>query len=289
VHEHLLARGDLPAGERERAQHALANDYLKAGLFDRAEAAFRALAGTPFEMEAKLALLGLFERSHDWRAAIEVAAELEKKRGAGSFASRIAHYWCELVLEADAQGRADEAAAALDRARAAAPQAPRPLLLAGQRAARAGHHAQALQAWGELCERHPASFTLVAGDAATSALASGESAFWLDKLRAAHQGQPSLDLLRAIGMLDADAARRGLVQQLATRPTLGTAAAVLAAPGLLDDEPTRRQLRDTVERSARPLQRYRCAACGFEAQQYFWQCPGCLSWDSYPPLRIDEQ
>jgi lipopolysaccharide biosynthesis regulator YciM len=289
VHEHLLARGDLPAGERERAQHALANDYLKAGLFDRAEAAFRALAGTPFEMEAKLALLGLFERSHDWRAAIEVAAELEKKRGAGSFASRIAHYWCELVLEADAQGRADEAAAALDRARTAAPQAPRPLLLAGQRAAGAGHHAQALQAWGELCERHPASFTLVAGDAATSALASGESAFWLDKLRAAHQGQPSLDLLRAIGMLDADAARRGLVQQLATRPTLGTAAAVLAAPGLLDDEPTRRQLRDTVERSARPLQRYRCAACGFEAQQYFWQCPGCLSWDSYPPLRIDEQ
>ena len=78
VHEHLLARGDLPTGERERAQHALANDYLKAGLFDRAEAAFRALAGTPFEMEAKLALLGLFERSHDWRAAIEVAAEREK-------------------------------------------------------------------------------------------------------------------------------------------------------------------------------------------------------------------
>jgi lipopolysaccharide biosynthesis regulator YciM len=289
VHEHLLARGDLPTGERERAQHALANDYLKAGLFDRAEAAFRALAGTPFEMEAKLALLGLFERSHDWRAAIEVAAELEKKRGAGSFASRIAHYWCELVLEADAQGRADEAAAALDRARAAAPQAPRPLLLAGQRAARAGHHEQALQAWGELCERHPASFTLVASDAATSALASGESASWLDKLRAAHQGQPSLDLLRAIAMLDADAARQGLVQQLAAHPTLGTAAAVLAAPGLLDDEPTRRQLRDTVERSARPLQRYRCAACGFEAQQYFWQCPGCLSWDSYPPLRIDEQ
>jgi lipopolysaccharide biosynthesis regulator YciM len=289
VHEHLLARGDLPTGERERAQHALANDYLKAGLFDRAEAAFRALAGTPFEMEAKLALLGLFERSHDWRAAIEVATELEKKRGAGSFASRIAHYWCELALEADAQGRADEAAAALDRARAAAPQAPRPLLLAGQRAARAGHHAQALQAWGELCERHPASFTLVAGDAATSALASGESAAWLDKLRAAQQGQPSLDLLRAIGMLDADVARQGLVQQLAAHPTLGTAAAVLAAPGLLDDEPTRRQLRDTVERSARPLQRYRCAACGFEAQQYFWQCPGCLSWDSYPPLRIDEQ
>lgn len=288
VHEHLLARGDLPAAERERAQHALANDYLKAGLFDRAEAAFRALAGTPFEIEAKLALLGLFERSRDWRAAVEVADELEKKRGAGSFAPRIAHYWCELALEADAQGRDDEAAAALERARQSAPQAPRPLLLAGQRAARAGRHAHALQAWAELCERHPATFTLIAADAAASAQASGEAAAWLDKLHAAQQRQPSLDLLRAIALLDADAARQGLRQQLATHPTLGTAAAVLAAPGPIDDEPIRSQLRDTVERSARPLQRYRCAACAFEAQQHFWQCPGCLSWDSYPPLRIDE-
>jgi lipopolysaccharide assembly protein B len=46
-------------------------------------------------------------------------------------------------------------------------------------------------------------------------------------------------------------------------------------------------LRHAVARSAGPLQRYRCAACGFEAHRYFWQCPGCLSWDSYPTQRID--
>jgi lipopolysaccharide biosynthesis regulator YciM len=46
-------------------------------------------------------------------------------------------------------------------------------------------------------------------------------------------------------------------------------------------------MRQALARSAGPLQRYRCAACGFEAQRYFWQCPGCLSWDSYPPQRID--
>jgi lipopolysaccharide biosynthesis regulator YciM len=37
-----------------------------------------------------------------------------------------------------------------------------------------------------------------------------------------------------------------------------------------------------------PLKRYRCAACGFEAQQHFWQCPGCQSWDSYPARRVEE-
>ena len=43
-----------------------------------------------------------------------------------------------------------------------------------------------------------------------------------------------------------------------------------------------------IEHAALPLQRYRCAACGFEAQHYFWQCPGCLSWDSFPPQRVED-
>src|SRR5664280_204760 len=47
-------------------------------------------------------------------------------------------------------------------------------------------------------------------------------------------------------------------------------------------------VRDTVRRAARPLHRYRCAACGFEAEHYFWQCPGCLGWDTYPPRRLED-
>jgi lipopolysaccharide biosynthesis regulator YciM len=43
-----------------------------------------------------------------------------------------------------------------------------------------------------------------------------------------------------------------------------------------------------VAHAARPVQRYRCAACGFEAQRYFWQCPGCLGWDTFPPQTIEE-
>ena len=41
VHQHLLSRGDLSAADRHRAQHALALDYLRAGLLDRAEEAYR--------------------------------------------------------------------------------------------------------------------------------------------------------------------------------------------------------------------------------------------------------
>ena len=52
VHESLLSRADLPLKEREHAQHELAQDYLKAGMLDRAEAAFAALKNTAFALPA---------------------------------------------------------------------------------------------------------------------------------------------------------------------------------------------------------------------------------------------
>ena len=144
VHEHLIARADLKAEDRHRAQHALAQDFMRAGLFDRAEAAYRKLEGTAFDAEAQLAMLTLYERSRDWPAAIAVAHRLDAD-GSATFAPRIAHYECELAEQADAAGRPAEAEAALARARAAVPTAARPLVLIGQRQLRAGQAAQAIR------------------------------------------------------------------------------------------------------------------------------------------------
>src|SRR5690242_2292719 len=170
VHQHLLARADLPQGERERAQHALAQDFVKAGLFDRAEEAYRALEGTAWHTEARLALLNLYERSRDWRAAVETAQQLEGS-GTGSFARRISHYWCELSLAADQQDRQDEAERALHQALKTDPSSARPWVLQGERLARANRPAEAMEAWNELRMRDPGSFTLVASEYADAALA----------------------------------------------------------------------------------------------------------------------
>jgi lipopolysaccharide biosynthesis regulator YciM len=66
------------------------------------------------------------------------------------------------------------------------------------------------------------------------------------------------------------------------------AAQVLELPPADWAEDIRTRVQATVARAAQPLQRYRCAACGFEARNYFWQCPGCQSWDTYPPRRIED-
>lgn len=288
VHEHLLQRGDLPAAERERAQHALAQDFMKAGLFDRAEQAFKALAGTPYDTEARLALLQLHERARDWRAAADDAAQLERA-GAGSFAARIAHHWCEIAQEADARGDTAAAEAALQRARDASGGSARPWVLTGQRLARAGRHAEALAAWNELRQRHPGAFTLVAAEFAASAKAAAQSGEALAALIAQHAQLPSSELLHAIVALEGspERARERHLEELARQPSLSTAAAVLRDRA--DGDPTGLALAGIVERAAAPLARYRCAACGFEAQRWFWQCPGCLGWDTFPPQRLEDQ
>ena len=291
VHQHLLQRADLPQAERDRAQHALAQDYLKAGLFDRAEQAFGMLHKTAFDTEARLALLTLHERSRDWQAAIAVAQQLEDV-GAASFASRISHYWCELAVEADSRQATPQADPAIKQARDAAPQAARPLVLAGQRAFNRGDHAQALADWGTLLNTDPRAFNLVVRNYATCVLAQGDRGAALDQLRALYARAPSADLLAAMATLDADPLHQSerLIDHMREHPTLSAAQALLA---LHDTQPLQgpalASVRDALARAAKPLQRYRCAACAFEAQHYFWQCPGCLSWDTYPPQRLEDQ
>ncbi len=293
VHQHLLSRADLKRDERERAQHALAQDFMKAGLFDRAEEAFKALEGTAFTTDARLALLSLHERSRNWHPAIDVARQLEAA-GTGSFSQRTAHHWCEVAQEADARSRPEEAEQALLRAREAAPQAARPLVMQGLRLARQGQPAQALRVWDDLMVIQPQAFSLVAMEYAKSAQASGEAAAALDKLQGLYTQVPSVDVLHALNTLqpDANARRQALMTHISHQPSLS------AAQGLIRerlsthvplDEPEIERLQQALATAAKPLQRYRCAACGFESQHYFWQCPGCQGWDTYPPRRLEDQ
>ena len=298
VHEHLLARADLKAHDRDRAQYALAQDFMRAGLFDRAEAALRKLQGSAFDVDAKLSLLALYERSRDWQQASDVAEQLEHL-GQGSFVTRVAHYQCELALAADAQGQQDQARAALEQACKVDPYAARPWLALGQRQARLGDALGALQAWDELRRVKPMSFGLVAQDYAQVALQAGRAPAALQALWALYRQAPSMALLQAIHVLEggtqasttpqmAPQMAPHLVQHLQTSPTLSAAQALLHCPDFGHHDGALEGVRRAVDRAVKPLQRYHCAACGFEAQQYFWQCPGCLSWDSFPPHTVEE-
>lgn len=287
VHEHLLARGDLSAADLARAQHALAQDYLKAGLLDRAEAALRKLDGTTFEARAHLSLLQIYERTRDWPQASLIAQQLQAS-GQGNFSNRQAHYLCELAHSQT--GDAGELRQSLARAITAAPAAPRPRLALAAAQTQAGDPQGAFETLLALAEAAPAAMPLVAAPLRDAAVATQRQAEALAVLRASYAAAPSLDVLDAITALENAAnsdAAAAYLQHLERESSLGAAAAWLQSQPDLKAQVAAPVLQ-ALEKALMPLRRYRCAACGFEAQQHFWQCPGCQSWDSYPARRIEE-
>ncbi len=284
VHEHLLSRGDLSREDRDRAQHALALDFLKAGLLDRAEDALRKLEGTAHEAQALLALLAIYERTRDWQAASDTARKLASS-GNGDFSGRLAHYLCEQAAEAPPA----QAEALLREAQSIAPNTARPGLDLAALQQRAGDPSAALATLSALAQDVPLAMGLIARPLAEAALACHREAQARALLETSLTQSPSLDVMDALALLaPTDQARReAYLHQLHREPSL------VAASRWLADEPlAAAEVKPLVQRAldhaAKPLSRYRCAACGFEANRHFWQCPGCQAWDSYPARRVEE-
>ena len=93
--------------------------------------------------------------------------------------------------------------------------------------------------------------------------------------------------LEALNPTDAATARQWYVRHLDKEQSL-VAAAKWLAEEKLEHEEFHPQIQRALDHAVKPLTRYRCAACGFEARQHFWQCPGCQTWDSYPARRVEE-
>ncbi|BAO81277.1 predicted N-acetylglucosaminyl transferase [Serpentinimonas raichei] len=289
VHEHLLARADLSARETERARHALAQDFLKAGLLDRAEAALLRLEGTPLQTDARLARLAIYERTRDWSQA-GAMAELLEDAGRGSFQLRLAHYRCEQAATLRQQQHTTEALVLLEQLVQRIPESAR----AWVQLADLRHSLQQTEgAWDalqHLVQHTPSHLPLVAHNLALWGKRLGRTQAVRATLQQwSQQHTASLDVTQALASLEDDvqAARARYLEHLRREPSLVAANLWLGGAhwGLPEEESL---IKPALERACEPLKRYRCAGCGFEARQYFWHCPGCQSWDSYPPLRIEE-
>jgi lipopolysaccharide biosynthesis regulator YciM len=296
VHQHLLSRTDLSEDDRHRAQYELALDYLKAGLLDRAETALHLLENTRFEGQALLVLLANYERSRDWEHAATIARKLESY-GLGSFKNRLAHYLCEqatgcITLAHSSDGYA-QAMNYLKQAIQIAPDAARPRMDKAQLQNRQGKPDLAYETLASAVVTAPTAIALIASPLAQYAIFSKQVARALVLLKEVYADIPSLDVLDAIVTLEAASgapsasARDWYVRHLENEPSL-VAATKWIAGEKLEHEQFHPQVQRALDHAVKPLTRYRCAACGFEAKRHFWQCPGCQAWDSYPARRVEE-
>ena len=313
VHQSLLARADLPLSQREHAQHELAQDYLKAGMLDRAEDAFAVLKDTSFALPALRALIRIYESEHDWPRAIEAVENLRDL--IDEPVPQLVHYYCEQAQAALITKPANIAAArlallqarqAIDAAHAQSVSAAsvRVAMLNATIAVSEDDLPLQRQHLESVLQHFPEFAGLVAQELLNNYAATQQAQLGLQILSTHYQQFPSLDVFNVVFRALRIQEGAELAWSFA-RLALQTHPSLLGLDRLLEVElaqsPERFALADSpvpgadltllrrvIHKHTQRMDRYACQTCGFQARRYYWQCPGCNAWETYKPRRLEE-
>lgn len=295
MHQNLLLRPDLPSEQRMQAQYELGQDFLKAGLLDRAEEVFQELTGTSYSIQARRALLEIFQREKEWRQAIDAAQALQNS-GTGSRNKQIAQFYCELAEDELVNTHPEKALPLLETALSIDRMSVRATILTGDALVALGKPEEALAIWRRVEKQSISHTVLVAQRLMEGFQAVGRPQEGISLLKSYLSEMASIDLLEVLFKAvlkqnGVEAANTLVHDELRRTPTLLGLDKLLEAQLLVVPPEIREDLsfvRNLVQRYASRLSRYQCSHCGFEARQFYWQCPGCHQWETYPPKRVEE-
>ncbi len=115
-------------------------------------------------------------------------------------------------------------------------------------------------------------------------------------LRGYQERYPSLDMLNVLFQATVEAegteaAYRLVRDEVRRNPTMIGLDKLLEVQ-LLEAPPDRRGdlqvAKNLVGAQVARMARYQCSSCGFKARQFYWYCPACGGWETYPPRRTAE-
>lgn len=292
MHLNLLEKKELSENQKEAVRAELANDYLKAGLFDRAEELFMGLISQRYRQPALNSLLEIHVREREWSQAIKTATELERLSGI-PFRKEIAQYYCELATDSIIDQDLDEARKQLANALDANKKCVRANVLLGDLDAEAGDHNAAISHWKHIEFQQPELLGLVANKLLKSYAAKNqliEGITLLNKYLDTYKLSSLMSVLYEATLAEAGAesAAKLAKNELIRQPSLQTLDQLLQARAIADDEENGSNVEDiqlmqqTVRNAIGNRIAYHCDQCGFRAKQYHWQCPACNAWESLP-------
>jgi lipopolysaccharide biosynthesis regulator YciM len=286
LHQNLIARPALSREQRAQALLELGQDYMRAGLFDRAENLFRELRETRLHVRPALNnLIMIYEKERDWPACLESVDQLESLTGEKMQLQK-AHYHCEMAIEAKAQGRVSDAGASLKKALGIDRGCIRANHLRAQFAAEQGDCSAAIDIMREAVRAEPDYLPELLPEIIACYRQLGDTDRLREFLQQASRDQPGsgaeLALFDLIKEQDGDTmASRYAVDQLAASPSLTM---LLRSIDLNADLPPDRAgdflvgLRPHIQKMLDEKPVYQCSHCGFAAKTLHWQCPSCRRW-----------
>jgi len=293
IHQNLIARPTLQPEHRAQALLELGQDYMRAGLYDRAESLFQELTESNLYREQALAsLLLIYEKEKEWDKALEITGKLESISGE-QLNNQRAHYYCEMADEAYATSDLKLASGYLKKAQGCNKESVRAAILLGEIEKAKGSHKAAIKMFKKVVENDPIYLSeILSSLSACYEAIGGKLAFrgFLQDLVRSHNGLTETSILAQI-IKDEDgdaAAALFLKEHLEENPTLdGLYRLVSLEPkdGCITSSDMSRILRGLLQRLVEDSPGYKCTTCGFGAKTMHWQCPGCNNWSSIQPVQ----
>ena len=295
MHLNLVERADLDEDKKQQALFELAQDYLKAGILDRAEVAFLQLLTSPYAKDALGFLLEIYQKEKDWLKAIDICRRLTDLTGQ-SHNKEASSFYCELATHELKHKQTDAAEVHLEQALEVNPQAVRATLMLGDMQIEAGNQKRAIEIWKNIEQQDPQYLPLAADKLLQAHRVLDKVDDCIILLKDYQDKYPSQDLMNVLfqAVLKRDGAEPAyqLVRnELQRNPTLLGLDKFLEARLLEVTDKNRADVelvKNLVHQRTRSLAMYYCSSCGFKAKQFYWHCPACHCWETYSPRRSEE-
>ncbi len=294
IHQALMESASLTYDQRLLAIQQLGRDYMAAGFYDRAEEMFSQLTDeTDFRIGALQQLLIIHQATSDWPKAIDVAERLVKL-GKDKQRMEIAHFYCELALQAMSSDDLDRAMGLLKKGESADRDSARVSIMMGRIHMANGDYAKAVGMFERVIEQDKelVSETLEMLETCYARLQQPKA--WADYLsRCVEENTGAIAELYLSDIIEhnegGEVAQIYINRQLQRHPTMRVFHRLMDYH-LHEAEDGRAKeslmvLRDMVGEQIRTKPRYRCLKCGFTAHALYWHCPSCRAWSSVKPIR----
>jgi len=294
IHQSLMESTSLDYDQRLLATQQLGRDYMAAGLYDRAESMFKQLINeNDFKVSSLKQLLSLYQLTSDWQQAIDIAEKLARADKSQQ-GTHIAHFYCELALQAMAGDDLDRALTLLRKAESADKNCGRVSIMFGRVWTAKGEPDKTIQVLQKVPEQDAEMISEVLPLIKESYQRLGDMSQWrvfLEQCVEKHQGSMAeLYLAEEIeSQQGLESAQHFLEAQLHSAPTINGFHRLVNyyLEGTEDGraKESLAVLRDMVAEQLRLKPRYRCQKCGFTAHAIYWHCPSCKSWSTIKPMR----
>lgn len=293
IHQRLLERKDIQKEQLHSVRYELALDFMKAGLFDRAEELLQLLQeqDANYVREARRTLLEIYQQEKEWEKAIAIAQTLRET--GHTYQHEIAQFYCELASNAMLRAEVSQAKTYLNNALYEHRNCVRASILIGELAFNQAQYSEAITHWEKIESQDHLSLALVV----RKLLAAYDQLEKQDIGTSLVQGYlskyPELDILdvvyeRLLSIKGLEEAYVYVREELQRNPTIRGLGKVLEAHRLIAPDEQKNELEIIVKllyENIKEQAMYHCTHCGFKARQYFWQCPACTEWEAFLPVR----